>query len=200
MFIPEPKFYLKDKDAKEPTLIYMQAKYTGNKAERLMLSTGDKVSPSEWDDKKQRAITSKKSLLNGDLNLWLDKMATAFKTVFRSYLLEGKVPTALELKNKIEETLSVKPINISKDSGHVTLVTFIKTYIQDNKAFKSTATITSYTSTLVRIKQFESISNKKFEFDDVDLDWRTGFLKFLQSLGFGRNTEGKHIKNREGNK
>jgi hypothetical protein len=69
MFIPEPKFYLKDRKSDEPTLIYMQVKYSGNVPERLMLSTGNKVLPDEWDDFKQRAIVSKRAVSNCRLKL-----------------------------------------------------------------------------------------------------------------------------------
>ncbi len=42
MTIPEPRFYLKVAQAKEPTLICMQAKYNG---QRVFMSTGDKIHP-----------------------------------------------------------------------------------------------------------------------------------------------------------
>ena len=39
MLIPEPRFYLKDSKAKEPTMIYLQARYSVNEQpQRVMLS------------------------------------------------------------------------------------------------------------------------------------------------------------------
>jgi integrase len=32
------------------------------------------------------------------------------------------------------------------------------------------------------------------DFDAITIEWRNGFIKYLQGLGVGRNTEGKHIK------
>ena len=82
MVIPDPRFYLKDtKTATNLTLICLQAKFNG---ERVFMSTGDKIAPSEWDYLKQRAIISKKSPSNSEINLWLDKISCLeFKTAFR---------------------------------------------------------------------------------------------------------------------
>ena len=35
-------------------------------------------------------------------------MSNAFKTAFRGSLLDGKIPNALELKDKVEESLNIK--------------------------------------------------------------------------------------------
>jgi len=59
MQIPESRFYLKSTKSKETTLICMQVKYYG---ERIFISTGEKVIPSEWDFKRQRSIVTRKNL------------------------------------------------------------------------------------------------------------------------------------------
>ncbi len=195
MFIPDPKFYLKDRNATDPTLIYMQAKYSADNSQRFMLSTGNKILPNEWDDSKQRAIITKKTLFNSDLNLWLDKMSNAFKTAFRGSLLDGKIPNALELKDKVEESLNIKTCVQAPISQQKTFCSFIKSFISDSSGSRALNTIKSYNSTLNRIKQYGVLCSKEFDFDDIDLEWRANFIKFLQTLGAGRNTEGKHIKN-----
>lgn len=194
MFIPEPKFYLKDRNSIEPTLIYMQAKYTSNGPQRFMLSVGDKILPTEWDDKKQRAVITKKSLLNGDLNMWLDKMATAFKTVFRSCLIDNKPTNAQELKTKVEEALNIRPEKIEAVKLPVTFLEFARKFIQESKPLRAPNTIKAYESTFNRILEYEKFCNTVFQFSDITIEWRAAFIRFLQSKGIGRNTEGKHIK------
>ena len=195
MFIPEPKFYLKDRNSNEPTLIYMQVKYSGNVPERLMLSTGNKILPNEWDDSKQRAIVSKRVVGNADLNLYLDKMGTAFKTVFRTFLLDGKIPSAVELKDKIEESLNIKVLTAPVKIKITSLLVFANKFIEDYNQLRAPNTIKSYVSTCTRIREYQDWCNKVFQFEDITIEWRTGFIKFLQSLGISKNTEGKHIKN-----
>ncbi|MEJ0104717.1 MAG: site-specific integrase [Bacteroidota bacterium] len=194
MFIPEPKFYLKDRNSNEPTLIYMQAKYSANIPERFMLSTGNKIHPDEWDDSKQRVIISKRAVGNGDLNLWLDKMATAFKSVFRNYLLDGKIPSASELKDKIEEVLNIKVLVTPVKVKITSLLEFAKRFAEECKLLRAPNTIKSYVSTCTRIKEYETWCDKQFQFEDITIEWRAGFIKYLQSLGVTKNTEGKHIK------
>jgi site-specific recombinase XerD len=195
MFIPEPKFYLKDRNSKEPTLIYMQVKYSANIPERLMLSTGNKVLPDEWDDSKQRAIISKRAVANADLNLWLDKMGTVYKTVFRTFLLDGKIPTSVELKDKIEKSLNIKVLTAPVKVKITSLLVFANKFIDDYKQLRAPNTIKSYVSSCTRIKEYQDWCSKVFQFEDITIEWRAGFIKYLQSCGIAKNTEGKHIKN-----
>src|ERR1700694_3485096 len=89
MAIPEPNFYLKNILSKEPTLIYFQSKYSYNGFHRVMISTGDKILPAEWDPVKKRAIAGKKNPANADINTWLDKIASTCKSEYRSCLIDG---------------------------------------------------------------------------------------------------------------
>lgn len=107
MLIPEPKFYLKDVQSESPTLIYLQAKYTHEGQQRVMLSAGNKVHPNEWDEVKHRAVVTKKTYYNADINLWLDKMENAFKNIFRNFIIDGIIPTASMVKEKMEHVLNL---------------------------------------------------------------------------------------------
>jgi site-specific recombinase XerD len=189
MNIPEARFYLKEPNASEPTLISMQAKYEG---QRVFMSTGNKVHPKEWNSVKQRAIVSRANLVNGEINIWLDKMATEFKSVFRNCMIDGVFPDAQLVMRKIQENLNLvtKPKEIK-----VTLLDFIRKYIEDCKNSKAPNTIKSYKGTLNHLNQFGELQGRTFDFKDITFDWRVSFIKYLQSQGFGRNTEGKHIKN-----
>jgi integrase len=44
------------------------------------------------------------------------------------------------------------------------------------------------------MKEFSNSTGINYSFDDITLEWRVLFIKFLQSKGNARNTEGKHIK------
>jgi integrase len=192
MLIPEPNFYLKNVNATEPKLIYLQAKYSHQGSQRLMISTGDKILPSRWDSIKKRAITSKKYPENDDINLWLDKMATAFKTVVRSCLIDEISPKADVVKQKMEELLQINQTSTSDKK--ITFYSFVEKYIDDNRSLKSANTIKAYQTTFLRIKEFGKFCNKEFNFDDITLEWRSEFITYLQRSGISKNTEGKHIK------
>lgn len=194
MLVVEPRFYIKDTHAKEPTIIYLSARYSINEqSQRVMLSAMNKVLPSEWDPIKQRAIVSKRNLDNGELNMYLDKMANCFKSAMRNLMIDGVVPVASVVKDKMEEMLNLK---VKIEQPKITFYSFIKAYIEESKSNKSYATVQAYTSTFNRIREFGIYCNKEFSFDDITLEWRVSFLKFLQQrFNVSRNTEGKYIKN-----
>jgi hypothetical protein len=126
-------------NSKEPTLIYMQSKYEYNGTQRVMISTGDKIHPSDWDAIKKRAITNKKNPANTDINLWLDKMDNTFKSVFRNCLIDGITPSAEVVKLKIETLLNITPT--TSGNQRMTLYSFIENFIQESKSLKSVNTI-----------------------------------------------------------
>lgn len=191
MTVAEPRFYLKNPSSLEPTLISLQAKYDGN--QRVMLSTGDKILPNEWDFTIQRAKVTKKSLANGDLNIWLDRIASEFKRIFRNCLVDGIYPDAKLITLKLQENLNLLPK--PKEVEKVTLLSFIESFINECMGQKATNTIKAYQGTLNHLKAYSQLCMKPFDFGDITIEWRSGFLKYLQSQGFGRNTEGKHVKN-----
>jgi len=193
MQVPEPRFYLKVPSSENETLISMQVKYYG---ERVFISTGEKVKPKEWDFKKQRVIISRKNLSASTTNNSLDKIVAEFKNVFRDLLVTYDLPKAPlvteKLLLKIDESFIPK-IDVPKEK--MTFFKFIENYIEESKALKSYATVQTYISTLNHLKQYSSIKNKEFDFNDITIEWRSGFIKYLQDLGVARNTEGKHVKN-----
>src|SRR5439155_23701774 len=115
----------------EPTLIYLQSKYSFNGFHRVMISTGDKIMVSEWDFVKKRAIVSKKNQANADINTWLDKIASTFKSEYRSCLIDGIEPTSTTIKSRVEKALKIGALNINPEVK--TLTEFIDKFIRDSK-------------------------------------------------------------------
>ncbi|HEY8689872.1 MAG TPA: Arm DNA-binding domain-containing protein [Chitinophagaceae bacterium] len=140
MTIPEPRFYLKNKNSTEPTLIVMQAKYNG---QRVYLSAVEKIKPTDWDFDKQRAIITRKNLTGADINMWLDKMTIEFKTIFRNCLIEEIEPTAILLTQKLQERLNLTTTQPVIAEQKKTFFLFIEKYIHECSAYKSISTIIS---------------------------------------------------------
>ena len=190
----EPRFYLKDVKSKVPTLIYLQAKYSINEdqPQRVMLSTGDKILPVDWDFTKQRAIVSKRNLHAGDINLCIDKIANAFKKAYRTLIIDDVIPTQTAVKEKMEEILNLKPkLEVKK----ITLYSFIDSFINDSKANKKENTIKAYRSTINGIKEFGKLKGKEVNFEDINLTWYSSFISFLHTKGYCNSTIGKFVKN-----
>lgn len=192
MIVPDPRFCLKNIQATEPTLICLQAKYSG---QRVFISTGNKIHPDEWDFQTYRAKVNRKNLANGDINIWLDKMATEFKSIFRHLLIDGINPEAKIVVDKMKESLNINIKPVETVIVKPTLFAFINQFIEESSALKSKATVLTYKTSLKHLKNYSSITKTEFDFDDINLEWRKGFIKYLQSQNLATNSIGKEIKN-----
>jgi len=102
MNIPTPHFLLREPKSKKATLISCHLRFDND---RIILSTGERILPVEWDSSKQRAINSKKYPHNSELNIWLDKIDSDIKSVFRAFNLENISPTPEVIKERINDKL-----------------------------------------------------------------------------------------------
>ena len=109
MNIPQPRFLLREPNDKKPTSIYCHLRFNN---EKIVFATGEKIHPIEWDSGKQRAINSKKFPYNSELNIWLDKIDSEIKSIFRSFNLDSISPTADLIKNKINERIFKKTTSV----------------------------------------------------------------------------------------
>jgi hypothetical protein len=139
MNVPQPHFLLRNPKDKKRTLINCHLRFNN---ERLVFSTVEKILPVEWDTIKQRAINSKKFPQNSELNVWLDKIDSETKSVFRAFNLENISPTPEIIKDKINERLFNK-INDKIPS----LLKFIESYIQECAKIKNSSTVKTYVTT-----------------------------------------------------
>ena len=144
MIVPEPRFYLKNIKAEEPTLICFQAKY---ERERVFLSTGNKIHPNEWDFTLQRTKVSRRNLANGDINVWLNKMANEFQSIFRNCMIDGSFPEAKFIMQRMQENLNLINKPVVEQKTKITLFLFIDQYIRECKSLKAVATVKSYEGT-----------------------------------------------------
>lgn len=190
MQIPKVNFYLKQVSAKDPTLISLQLKFPVD--QRVVLSTGDKIQPAEWDFVKQRALVNKKMPRNADTNLWLDKIDLEVKTIFRNLFIDGVTPTAEIVRSKLLEALAINPQPVTKK---LDLFGFIQEFMDQSTVNKARETIKSYKTTLNHLTGFCTASNCKLDFNDITIAFYHQFTGYLQGLGNSKNTISKQIKN-----
>lgn len=195
MVMPLFNFYLKDVKAKKATPIYMQSKY--NCYERLMLTTGEKILPEHWNPNTKRAIIKYNRLEYSAINDWLSKMEMAAKDYFRSCKFEGFIPTASQLKMHLEQKFNLnpkRPVVISKILP-ITVLSYIDKFITNEENNKSEGTIFVYKTCKRHLTGFLNFLGKKdINFEEIDEDFYTGFIQYLNNMNFARNTVGKQIK------
>lgn len=187
MKIPTPRFLLRDPKSNSPTLINCHIRFDN---ERIVISVGEKVLPSEWNAEKQRAINSKKYPHNTDLNLWLDKVDNEIKSIFRSYNIEKLSPSTDSIRNKINERLFKKVVTRVPN-----LFTFIDLYIEECRKIKNPTTVRTYVTTYRHLKAFSKLNQIGVDYDSINLEFYNNFLDYLMhEAKLSQNTIGKHIQ------
>ena len=187
MNIPTPHFLLREPKSKTSTLILCHIRF---KNERIVFNTGERIIPTEWDSKKQRAINSKKFPQNTDLNIWLDKIDADIKSVFRTLNIENISATPIMIKARIDERVFNKVKNQSP-----TLLAFIESYIQESSKIKSNCTVKTYVTTYRHLKKYSRLNSITVDFDSIDLNFYNSFLAYLMhEAKLSQNTIGKHIQ------
>lgn len=187
MIIPQPRFILRNKKDTKPTAIQCHIRYERH---RIVMITGEKINPAEWDSSKQRAINSKKYPHNTELNMWLDKMENEIKLVFREINYE---------KETLSKELIIRRINhklYNKSSNKIPpLLEFIDEYIKESFKTKTRATVQTYVTAFMHIKAFAKTQSFDLDYSDINLNFYNNFLAYLtHDASLSKNTIGKHIQ------
>ena len=187
MNIPQPRFLLRNPTDKSPTAIYCHLRFNN---ERIVFATGEKIHPAQWDSGKQRAINSKKYPQNSELNIWLDRIDTEIKSIFRSFNLDSISPTGDLIKNKINERIFKKTT-----SRLPSLIDFIDSYIQECSKIKNPNTVRTYITTYKHLKSYAKLHSINLDSSSITLDFYNSFVDYLtHDLILSQNTIGKHIQ------
>lgn len=200
-------FILKDKKAEKETPIRLHINYN---SKGIKIYFGEKIHPSAWDKKKQKA-TSKKTGY-ADLNVKLQNTKTIAENVFRSYQNENnqEYPAPARLKVLIETKLN-RPNALPEKMD---LFTFFDNYIElekircENEGRRERdSVVKGYERSRDLLKEFAKTN--RVDFDVMGREFYTKYLNFLlfKKIGdkktkpgefskepFKINTAGRHIK------
>lgn len=187
MNIPTPHFLLREPKSKKPTLISCHIRYNND---RIIFSVGERILPVEWDSSKQRAINSKKYPHNTELNVWLDKVDSEIKSVFRSFNLDNVTPTPEVIKERINDKLFNKV-----NSKIPSLLSFINSYIQECAKIKNPNTVRTYITTFKHLQSYSRLNKISLDYSTITLNFYNSFVNYLMNdLQLSQNTIGKHIQ------
>jgi integrase len=177
-------FYLKNPNEKEKTLIYLFFSYDGK---RLKCSTGESINPSAWNSESQRVRKSYTGA--SEINFCLDKLEEDVKKIYRNLVSSGTSVTNELIKEKLLED------NANKKKDVITLFSFVEDYIKSITSLRKSSSIVVYKNVLKTLKEYQTLSKKRIDFDTINLDFYNDYSNYLiQQKKFKTNTLGKHIK------
>jgi integrase len=192
------KFYLKRPNAKTETTLIALVNYNG---ETLKVYPGESINPKYWNRTTQTARNTPKFPEHPEFNERLNQIRGTIGRVFMDYRNRNShaIPSPAVLKPLIESALGGGP-------QKVTFLDYFKAFADRSAAgdrinpktgqpVKKTGA-KGYTTTLNHLQEFNSVWNRKLDFDTVDVKFHQEFTAYLQGapLLLSANTTGSHIK------
>jgi integrase len=207
------RFILRKPKWKKQTSIYFIARFNNL---RFIYSIGKKIVPDYWDFDSQRAIesNSNKKLKERGLRISKEiiKENSTINGIIQEYIRHYKneidniernsiIPTLQYFKNSFEKV----DFGAKKQVGNkkeVTLNSFIDQFIVDIENGNRTtekgkryekSTIKNFKGFQVQFQEFQG--RRKYNFDDITIDFYDRFVTFFNNKKYSPNTIGRHIKN-----
>lgn len=177
---PQVNFRLKPKDADGLSLIYLQFLYNKH---RLFFSFGQKISPSNWNNNKQRVKNTRETSKDGKylLNDLIENLEKVCKKAYNNEIKNG-IPNPDTLKKFLEDFLKQNEPVAEVES--VTLFKLLDRFINNEIKFKgknkSKNTLKTYSTLKGHLLEFDNIFKYKIDFDTVTLEF---FYKYVDFLG-----------------
>lgn len=183
--MPEATFVLKQPKSKEPTLIYLFYRFSGQK---LKYSIGEKIKPKFWNKEKQRAKETKSFPTYASLNKTLDDLSNDVKEAHRDLVSSNRTPTPFKLKDALDKSQFK-----NEHAQKTTFLKFVNSLIEEST--RKTNTLNQWKQTLRKLEEFRAHTKTEVDFDTIGMDFYNGFVKFLTKEGYTKNTIGGFVKN-----
>lgn len=189
-------FVIKDPSANKPSPVLMLFRFANK---RLKYSTGEKIDPKYWNDKKNRASETRKFPQFPEFNARLQNIEDTAFNIYRKLLNDGEAVTLESMKEGLDRELK----NISSSSIEL-VEDYILKFMDDSEKGKrltkngkriAKTTITAYRNCLWRFQEYQKDRGKKFRFEDITLNFYDDWVSWLTNQGYAKNTVAKHIKN-----
>lgn len=180
------KFNLDKKDL-PATYILLKFSYSGK---RVRYSTGIKINPSYWNEKKQRAVESAKFDGHRTLNDLLDKLESDALNIHRRFRAESKTPTVAEFKKQLDIARGKVEAEKRKD-----LFSFIGEFITERERLKyAPKTIALYNRVRDILKEYQKAKRQQLDFGSINLEFYNSLLDYIYSKNYSINYAGNIIK------
>lgn len=201
------KFYLKTPEKQESCIFsYIHFNYYtvdldgGADYKFIKYYLRDSVVPVKyWDKKNQRAKDTKSYPEHTELNLYLDNFKTNVINIVRKLQNDKTHLTPDIIRNELDKIY--KPVSLPPK---ITLFEFIDDYIKNIKIiYRNGKPYQINPRTISKYKTAQRVlinyANKKrkgiLDFNDIDLEFYTDFITYLQKENYSDNTIGKFIQN-----
>lgn len=187
-------FKLRTLKSANAQIIYLVYRFGRN--EKLVYSTGLKIEPKYWNEKKMRVRDMSEALEKDTINNRLNELQVLSDTFITKETAQTKEITKDTFRSFLDSVIN--PPKNNTDTLHGFIVDFIE---QSNKRvwgrtgkIVGVKTQLSYKRTLKYLEKYELKTKRTLDFKDLGLDFYNKYTTFLQTFGLSVNTIGREIK------
>ncbi len=161
--------------------IYLYFSYEGR---RFQYYTGERISLTNWDEKRQRAKPSYPGSL--ELNQYLELISEKAHKIYRESRLQGFIPTVEFFKDSFKKKEAQRSKNFYDH---------FQAFLESKKAHASEASIRKYRQNLNHLRRFSQLRKYTLEFDSINDDFFNKYVDFfIHNLGHTNNTINRNVK------
>jgi integrase len=182
------------------TIIYL--KY-GHDSKTSLFSTGIKINPKNWNDKKQlidSTKTVKNIVANADLIKALEKEDN--KSNAQLNLLKSKINSIVRdlQHNQVDPAIDLVKVEFEKSSNTSKeeskgFFDLFKNFIEETRITKAPNTIKQYTTCLNHLIAFQDFTKAKIKVQNIDLKFYDRFVGYLMNeKNLNNNSVGTAVK------
>ncbi|MGH2643601.1 MAG: site-specific integrase, partial [Chitinophagaceae bacterium] len=186
------KFYLKEPDSNNETVIKASVSYRQN---RLWIYTGVSVLPKYWNRKTHSVRQSPSYRQGSSINSILEKIKGDIETCYYDYKKDHNAePSPATFRKLIDQAFGkTKEVKLN-------FYEYFQNFIDRTKAGQrqtakgkliTPTKYKTYQTTMYKLKEF----SPKLDFDSIDLDFYQDLTTWLRKKNFTENYVGGHIKN-----
>lgn len=178
-------FQLKDK-SRSTSSILMVVCFKGQYYKK---STGETTPPKYWNQKAKRCRVTRDYLKGDDINSILDKWDSAAKKTIEYFKEYKSLPSPPEFWEYFDSEY-YKDAN-KQDSY---FVDFLDRYIEGIKGIRAESTVKKYTTTLNKLREYETDTGHKLKFSDINIEFYNSFQRWVYKKNLSANYFGTLIK------
>lgn len=177
-----------------PQPIYLIYRFGRN--EKLAYPTGLKINPTHWNKRNNRARDLVECTTKEIINARLNQLETETDKFIMSLKADGKQPTKEKLRVFLDNLANPKA------NAKQTFADFINDFVESGTTkinpttgrYVTLRTVQGYQKFRDYFAQFEATQKRKYDFENIDLDFYEDFTAYLRGVGLSTNTIGKYIR------
>ncbi|MDR2824137.1 MAG: site-specific integrase [Prevotellaceae bacterium] len=176
-----------------PQPVYLIYRFGRN--EKLAFPTGLKINPQHWNKRNSRARDLVECTTKDIINARLNQLEAETDKFVMHLKAEGKQPTKENLRDFLNNLANPK-------NDKPTFADFINEFTSNGTTkinpttgrYVTLRTVQGYQKFRDYFAQFEATQKRKYDFENIDLDFYEDFTAFLRKVGLSTNTIGKSIR------